>query len=272
MAEPILFWQKDDPGNILKIRVFFYPWVRPPLGYLDIVQVPNSPRSYRVDYLVLAQFFDLASDLGLKDLLDLEASPPSSYTNLVQSPSQGVCERTSSPSAVKVFKKSCDVASTSSLISLNTTTRLSSGSQNSLHPDKSTELVEHDSPSSSATSAPSSSQSAANPSSSSAAKVCASDGSSPSISAAPQLPPEPEQHMSVVAAVRICPVCLERVKSKSYKRHMMKHDSLLPPPCHFCGKQIGRKDHLVRHVSSFCPRSNIISRAATGSILSTIGR
>ena len=204
-----------------------------------------------MDYLVLAQFFDLAPDLGLKDLLDLEASPPNSSTSLVQSSSQGVCERSSSTSEVQVLNKSSAVSASAPITAIASLTL--------------SELVDHDYPSSSAPSAPPSSELAENHSSSSAAKVsspddsCPADGSGPSTSAASSaspLPEEPEQQMTVVAAVRICPVCLKKVKSKSYKRHMLKHDSQIPT-CHLCGKQFGRKDNLARHLSARCSRCTI---------------
>ena len=44
-------------------------------------------RTFKADYLVLGEFFDLATPLGMEDLLDLERSPPTSKTSLIDSPS-----------------------------------------------------------------------------------------------------------------------------------------------------------------------------------------
>ena len=62
----------------------------------------------------------------------------------------------------------------------------------------------------------------------------------------PQVKLEPEVLVAVVPSVSICPICLEKVDSRIMSRHRdQKHNNLLPPPCHLCGKQLGRRDHLA---------------------------
>ena len=66
---------------------------------------------------------------------------------------------------------------------------------------------------------------------------------------------EPDVILTVASPVSICPVCLEKVNSKHMSRHKLQHENLLPPPCNLCGKQLGRKDSLARHLKDSCPRS-----------------
>ena len=63
-----------------------------------------------------------------------------------------------------------------------------------------------------------------------------------------------EQVMLVEETVNVCPVCLKNVKSRTFKRHKLKCEGNLPPPCNLCGKQLNRHDHLQRHMKDRCTR------------------
>ena len=73
-------------------------------------------------------------------------------------------------------------------------------------------------------------------------------------SQSPKASTEPEVIVTVASSSSICPICLERVDSRIMSRHKLKHENLLPPPCNLCGKQLGRKDSLARHLRERCTR------------------
>ena len=231
-------------------------------------------RAFKVDYLVLEQFFSLTRTLGLDELFHLDQSPSSSQTSLGQPPSP--LTHMSPPSKQPVSELSLPSSSshppssstsTQPLLIADKLTSLQASSSQpektscGLSPQTGTSASSSSQPDLEFQSSPLRHNSSAEPSGQfEHAALLQADTHHP----AEVLPVEEpqdgphEEHLEhdvvVEPSVNICPVCLTKVDARSFKRHKLQCEEQLPPPCNFCGKQLNRHDNLQRHIKERCTR------------------